>query len=65
MVQWKRCRKKPVVVEFRPAEPGERVETREGVLRAVHGDYIIRGVQGEVYPIGREIFEATYEVIDE
>jgi len=64
MSQWKRCRKKPIVVVFRMAVPGEAVATREGTLVAQEGDYIIRGVQGEEYPIGREIFESTCDVLD-
>ena len=29
------------------------------------GDYIIKGVQGEFYPCKPDIFEATYEVVNE
>ena len=64
MTEWFKARKKPVVIEAREALPGESIETREGTLVAQEGDLIIRGVQGEIYPIGREIFEETYEVID-
>lgn len=48
-------------------EPGGviLINTLEGVMRAMPGDYIIRGVQGEVYPCKPEIFEATYEVVNE
>jgi hypothetical protein len=28
---------------------------------ATPGDYIVRGVQGEFYPVKPDIFEATYE----
>ena len=28
------------------------------------GDYIIKGVQGEFYPCKPEIFEQTYEIIE-
>lgn len=37
------------------------IETLEGTMRAVPGDWIIRGVQGEFYPCKPDIFEATYE----
>jgi hypothetical protein len=37
------------------------IETLEGTMAARPGDYIIRGVQGEVYPCKPDIFEATYE----
>lgn len=32
---------------------------------ASFGDYIIKGVQGEFYPVKEDIFEATYEVVNE
>jgi hypothetical protein len=37
------------------------IETLEGTMRAAVGDYIIRGVKGELYPCKPDIFEATYE----
>lgn len=37
------------------------VETLEGRMRVSIGDWIIRGIAGELYPIKDEIFEATYE----
>ena len=37
------------------------IYTLEGVMRADRGDYIIRGVKGELYPCKPDIFEATYE----
>ncbi len=41
------------------------IETLEGDMRARVGDYIIRGVQGEVYPCKPDIFAATYEPAEE
>lgn len=65
MTEWKKCRKKPVVVEFRePHSREERIYTREGVLSAFKKkDYVIKGVEGEIYPINKKIFKKTYEVI--
>ena len=37
------------------------VETLEGWVCARYGDYIIRGVKGEIYPCKPDIFEKTYE----
>lgn len=37
------------------------VETLEGFMYADKGDWIIRGVKGEVYPCKPVIFEMTYE----
>ena len=35
--------------------------TLEGVHRITWGDWIVQGVQGEIYPVKPDIFEATYE----
>lgn len=37
------------------------IDTLEGTMSAMLGDYIIRGVHGEFYPCKPEIFAATYE----
>lgn len=62
--EWKSCRKRPVVVHVREQRPGEsHVSTREGITPVKPDDLIMRGVQGEEYPIGRELFEQTYDLI--
>lgn len=40
------------------------VQTLEGPIFANENDYIIRGVQGELYPCKPDIFEQTYELIN-
>lgn len=40
-----------------------KVQTLEGVMIANNGDYIIRGVKGEIYPCKSDIFEMTYEKV--
>jgi hypothetical protein len=42
-----------------------RIATLEGVMEASVGDYIIRGVNGELYPCKPDIFEKTYEEVSE
>jgi len=37
------------------------IVTLEGTMTASQGDWIIRGVKGELYPCKPDIFEATYE----
>jgi hypothetical protein len=41
------------------------IPTLEGEMIASPGDWIIRGVQGEFYPCKPDIFEETYEPVDE
>ncbi len=44
---------------------GMHIRTLEGVMVADFGDYVIKGVKGEVYPIKADIFRKTYDkVID-
>jgi len=49
-----------------PAKPGRGkiiIPTLEGEMAANPGDWIIRGVKGELYPCKPDIFEATYEPV--
>lgn len=40
------------------------IKTLEGDMRADLGDWIIKGVKGEVYPCKPDIFAATYEAVE-
>lgn len=40
------------------------IRTAEGLMRARYDDWIIRGVQGELYPCKPDIFAASYEPED-
>lgn len=40
------------------------IKTLEGEMMASIGDWIIRGVKGEIYPCKPDIFEATYEPVE-
>lgn len=41
------------------------IKTLEGEMVAGFGDWIINGVKGEIYPCKSDIFEATYEAVEE
>lgn len=41
------------------------IKTLEGLQYALPGDYIIRGVKGELYACKPDIFEVTYEPVAE
>lgn len=59
--EWAPCMKLPVVVHVRKQREGEaHVSTREGITPVKPDDLIMRGVSGEEYPIGKNIFEQTY-----
>lgn len=40
------------------------INTLEGIMQANIGDYIIKGVNGELYPCKPDIFKKTYEKLD-
>ena len=40
------------------------IPTLEGVMIATQGDFIIRGVKGELYPCKPDIFATTYEAVE-
>lgn len=46
-----------------PADGALMIRTLEGDMKVSLGDYIIRGVQGEVYPCRGDIFCQTYEAV--
>ena len=39
------------------------IRTLEGMMTAHGGDYIIKGIQGEIYPCKSDIFKQTYQKI--
>ena len=41
------------------------IETLEGRMRVTHGSWVIQGVKGELYPCKSDIFEATYEPVED
>lgn len=44
---------------------GVYIDTLEGTMYAATGDYIIRGINGEFYPCKPDIFEKTYEKVED
>lgn len=41
------------------------VKTLEGTMFISENDYIIKGVEGEIYPCKPDIFEKTYDLVEE
>lgn len=59
---WVTCSKYP---DFKGGNPIMVIWTLEGKMTAELGDYIIKGVQGEFYPCKPDIFEQTYEEVED
>lgn len=58
-------RKKPVIIEAYQTDKEIYIDTLEGVMHASVGDFIITGVNGEQYPCKPDIFEKTYERVED
>lgn len=41
-----------------------KIKTLEGIMTAQKGDWIIRGIKGEIYPCKDEIFRETYDFVN-
>ena len=41
-----------------------RVQTLEGEMSCDIGDWIIKGVKGEIYPCRKDIFKETYDILE-
>jgi hypothetical protein len=54
-----------VIINRPPLHFSMSIITLEGIMSADSGDYIIKGVQGELYPCKPDIFKATYEKVEE
>ena len=41
------------------------IDTLKGKMQVSPGDWVIKGIKGELYPCKPDIFEATYETVEE
>jgi len=53
--------KKPIAIQAKQMNEDFIIKTLEGLMSGKAGDYIITGVEGEQYPVKKEIFETTYK----
>lgn len=55
------CMKLPVVIHAKQIHESFRVDSMEGdYKKGKPGDYLMQGIQGELYICDREVFEKTY-----
>ncbi len=41
------------------------IKTLEGDMKISRGDWVIKGIAGEIYPCKPDTFEATYDEVEE
>lgn len=61
----KKYRKKPIVIEAYQTDKEMIIHTLEGDMKASVGDYIITGLRSEKYPCKPDIFEKSYELVED
>ena len=61
----KPCMKKPITIHAKQIDDDFRVKSLEGDYKQGKcGDYLMQGVEGELYICDRVIFEKTYDFLD-
>ena len=60
-----RYRKKPIVIYAEKITKPLYIRTLEGIMEGRVGDYLVTGVKGEKYPCRADIFEETYELVED
>jgi hypothetical protein len=60
-----RAVKKPIPIRCIQMDAPFVVKTMEGELNGKEGDWLMIGIQGEVYPCDNEIFIKTYDLLPE
>ncbi len=61
----KTCLKRPIIVHAKQMQETFRVCTLEGDYKLGKiGDYLMQGVDGELYICDKDIFEKTYDFVN-
>ena len=56
--------KRPIPIKVVQMESEFTVDTLEGLMTGKPGDYLATGVDGEQYPVDKDIFEKTYYEVE-
>ena len=64
-IVWVNAIKKPIAIEVSQMAEPFVVETLEGTMKGKAGDWLMRGINGEMYPCDHDIFRNSYDIIEE
>lgn len=62
-LKFKQAMKKPIAIRCIQLNEPFSVETLEGTMKGKKGDWLMVGVNGEMYPCDKAIFEKTYDLL--
>jgi hypothetical protein len=61
-LEFKKAIKKPIPIRCVQIDEAFEVETLEGKMKGQPGDWLVIGVNEEMYPIAQDIFKKTYDL---
>lgn len=61
-LEFKKATKKPIAIRCVQIDEAFEVETLEGKMKGQPGDWLVVGVNEEMYPIAQDIFKKTYDL---
>ena len=62
-LDFKKAMKKPIAIRCIQIDEPFKVETLEGTMKGKKGDWLMIGVNGEMYPCDKAIFDKTYDIV--
>lgn len=62
-LKFKKAMKKPIAIRCIQIEESFSVETMEGIMKGKKGDWLLIGVNDEMYPCDKAIFKKTYDLL--
>ncbi len=61
-LDFKEAIKKPISIKCVQIDEPFKVESMEGVMKGKKGDWLMLGIDGELYCCDQEIFKKTYDL---
>lgn len=61
---WQEYRRRPETRYARPVTEHTTVQTSHGEVEAAPGDYLVRGPDGELWPVSGDKFFTLYEPVE-
>lgn len=63
-LDFKKAKKKPIIIQCVQIDEPFEVKTMEGKLKGKAGDWLMVGIDGEIYPCDDAIFKKTYNLME-
>lgn len=61
ITDWENCETLPTIRKCKQIDTEFSAKTLEGITQGKAGDYLMRGIDNEIYPVDAEVFQKTYK----